>query len=64
MKQVSIYFNDEDVVVLDCMDVVVNNGFLTVFMPETEEGIKTVQAYNVAGVESFTFEQRDEQGEE
>lgn len=64
MKQVTIYFNDEDVVVLDCMDVVVNNGFLTVFMPETEEGIKTVQAYNVASVESFTFEQKDEQGEE
>lgn len=64
MKQVTIYFNDEDAVVLDCMDVVVNNGFLTVFMPETEEGIKTVQAYNVACVESFTFEQKDEQGEE
>lgn len=64
MKQVTIYFNDEDVVVLDCMDVVVNNGFLTVFMPETEEGIKTVQAYNTATVESFTFEQKDEEGEE
>lgn len=64
MKKVTIYFNDGDVIELECMDMVINNGFLTVFIPENEEGIKTVQAYNAAQVESFTFEQMDEEGED
>lgn len=64
MKKVTIYFNDGDVIELDCMDMVINNGFLTVFIPENEEGIKTVQAYNASQVESFTFEQMDEEGED
>lgn len=64
MKKVTIYFNDGDVIELDCMDMVINNGFLTVFIPENEEGVKTVQAFNAAQVESFTFEQTDEEGEE
>lgn len=64
MKEVTIYFNDGDVINLECMDMVINNGFITVFIPENEEGVKTVQAYNIANVESFTFEQKDEEGEE
>ena len=64
MKEVTIYFNDGDVINLECMDMVINNGFITVFIPENEEGVKTVQAYNTATVESFTFEQKDEEGEE
>ncbi|MBO7715377.1 MAG: hypothetical protein J6S85_17575 [Methanobrevibacter sp.] len=64
MKQVTIYFKDDDVVTLECMDMAINNGFITVFMPENEEGVKTVQAYNVATVDSWTFEQKDEEGEE
>lgn len=64
MKKVTIYFNDGDVIELDCMDMVINNGFLTVFIPENEEGIKTVQAYNASQVESFTFEQTDEEEED
>ena len=64
MKKVTIYFNDGDVIELDCMDMVINNGFLTVFIPEDAEGVKTVQAFNAAQVESFTFEQQDEEGEE
>ena len=64
MKQVTIDFNDGDVLVLDCMDMAINNGFITVFIPENEEGVKTVQAYNIATVDSWTFEQKDEEGEE
>ena len=63
MKRVTIYFTDEDQITLDCMDMVINNGFITVFIPEDEEGVKTVQAYNANYVESWTFEQKDE-GEE
>ena len=64
MKQVTINFNDGDLLVLDCMDMAINNGFITVFIPENEEGVKTVQAYNIATVDSWTFEQKDEEGEE
>ncbi len=64
MKKVTIYFNDCDVITLDCMDMAINNGFITVFIPENEEGVKTVQAYNAAQIESWTFEQKDEKGEE
>lgn len=64
MKKVTIYFNDGDVIELECMDMAINNGFITVFIPENEEGVKTVQAYNIATVESWTFEQKDEKGEE
>ena len=64
MKQVTINFNDGDVLVLDCMDMAINNGFITIFIPENEEGVKTVQAYNIATVDSWTFEQKDEEGEE
>ena len=63
MKQVTIYFKDEDVVTLECMDMAINNGFITIFLPENEEGVKTVQAYNIATVDSWTFEQKDK-GEE
>ena len=64
MKQVTINFNDGDVLVLDCMDMAINNGFITVFIPENEEGVKTVQAYNTSNVDSWTFEQKDEEGED
>lgn len=64
MKQVTINFNDGDVLVLDCMDMAINNGFITVFIPENEEGVKTVQAYNITTVDSWTFEQKDEEEEE
>lgn len=64
MKQVTIYFNDGDTIVLECMDMAINNGFITIFIPENEEGVKTVQAYNIATVDSWTFEQKDEEEEE
>ena len=64
MKKVTIYFNDGDVIELDCMDMAINNGFITIFIPENEEGVKTVQAYNIATVDSWTFEQKDEEGED
>ena len=64
MKQVTIYFKDDDVVTLECMDMAINNGFITVFIPENEEGIKTVQAYNTDTVEFWTFEQKNEEGED
>lgn len=64
MKQVTIYFNDEDAVTLECMDMAINSGFITIFIPENEEGVKTVQAYNIATVDSWTFERKDEEEEE
>ena len=64
MKTVTIYFSDEDVVTLECMDMAINNGFITIFIPENKEGVKTVQAYNTSTVDSWTFEQKDEEGEE
>ena len=64
MKQVTIYFNDGDVITLECMDMAINNGFITIFIPENEEGVKTVQAYNTSTVESWTFEQKDKEGED
>lgn len=63
MKQITIYFNDGDVIELECMDVAINNGFINVFIPEDSKGVKTVQAYNTSTVESWTFEQKDEKGE-
>lgn len=64
MKTITIYFTDGDQIVIDCLDTSINNGFINVFIPENEEGVKTVQSYNTAIVESFTFEQKDEKGEE
>ena len=64
MKNVIINFNDGDVIELECMDMVINNEFITVFIPEDSKGVKTVQAYNIATVDSWTFEQTDEKGEE
>lgn len=64
MKNVTINFNDGDQITFDCMDVAINNGFMSVFIPENDEGVKTVQAYNLMQVESFTFEQKDEEGED
>ena len=60
MKRVTINFTDGDCVVFDCLDMVLNNGFLTIFLPEDEEGTKTVQAYNAALVADFEFNQFDE----
>lgn len=64
MKKVTIYFNDGDVIELECIDMAINNGFITIFIPENEEGIKTVQAYNSTYVDSWTFEQKDEEEED
>ena len=64
MKTVTIYFTDGDQIALNCMDLAINNKFITVFIPENEEGVKTVQAYNSATIDSWTFEQKDEEGEE
>lgn len=59
MKTVTIDFKDGDTVNIDCMDMAVNQGFITIFIPEDEEGNKTVQAYNIDIIESWTFVQND-----
>lgn len=64
MKHVDINFNDGDIIGIDCMDMVVNNGFLTVFLPEDEDGTKRVQGYAVHTVSDFEFTQTDEEVEE
>lgn len=63
MKSVTINFKDGDTITIDCMDMVINQGFLTVFMPEDDFGNKTVQGYNMQEVSDFEFVQHDE-GEE
>ena len=63
MKHVEIIFNDGDVIGIDCMDIVVTNGFLTVFLPEDEDGKKIVQGYAVNTVSDFQFTQTDEEDE-
>lgn len=64
MKTVTIDFKDGDVLTIDCMDMVLNNGFVTVFIPEDEYGNKTVQAFNMSEVSSFEFVQPKEEEEE
>ena len=41
--------------------MVINNGFLTLFMPEDDFGNKTVQAYNVMDVADWEFVQNGEE---
>jgi len=60
MKTVTINFKDGDTITIDCMDMVINQGFLTVFMPEDKFGNKTVQGYNMQEVSDFEFVQHDE----
>lgn len=64
MKNVTLYFTDGDQITIDCMDMAINNRFITIFIPENKEGVKTVQAYNIATIDSWTFEQQDEKGED
>lgn len=59
MKVVSIDFKDGDTVTIDCMDMAVNQGFITIFLPEDEDGNKTVHGYNTDIIESWTFRQND-----
>lgn len=65
MKFLTINFKDGDTISIDCLDVVINQGFLTVFMPEDKFGNKTVQGYNVEEISDFEFVQSDKkEGEE
>lgn len=61
LKHVTINFHDGDTIGLDCLDMVINNGFLTLFMPEDDFGNKTVQAYNVMDVADWEFVQNGEE---
>ena len=60
-KHLTINFHDGDTIGIDCLDVVVNQGFLTVFMPEDELGNKSVQAYNVMDIADWEFVQNGEE---
>lgn len=60
MKHVTINFADGDCLGCDVLDMVVNNGFVTLFLPEDDFGNKTVQAYNMRVVDDFEFVQNDE----
>ena len=62
MKTVIIDFKDGDTVTIECMDMAVNQGFITIFIPEDKDGNKSVQAYNTDIIESWTFIQ-NEKGE-
>lgn len=55
LKHVTINFEDGDTIGIDCLDIVLNQGFLTVFIPEDEFGNKTVQAYNTDTILDWEF---------
>lgn len=61
LKHVTINFHDGDTVGIDCLDMVINQGFVTLFMPEDDFGNKTVQAYNVMDVADWEFIQNGEE---
>ena len=64
MKHVTINFKDGDTIGVDVLDMVINNGFVTLFLPEDDFGNKTVQAYNYAEVSDFEFVQSGEDEDE
>lgn len=57
IKHVTINFKDGDAIGIDCLDMVLNQGFLTVFIPEDDFGNKTVQAYNIDSISDWEFVQ-------
>ena len=61
LKHVTINFKDGDTIGFDCLDMVINQGFLTLFMPEDDFGNKTVQAYNIMEVSDWEFVQNGEE---
>ena len=61
LKHVTINFKDGDTIGVDCLDMVINQGFLTLFMPEDDFGNKTVQAYNIMEVSDWEFVQNGEE---
>lgn len=61
LKHVTINFKDGDTIAIDVLDMVVNYGFLTLFMPEDDFGNKTVQAYNVNEISDWEFVQNGEE---
>lgn len=61
LKHVTINFKDGDTIAIDCLDMVVNQGFVTLFMPEDDFGNKSVQAYNVMDVADWEFIQNGEE---
>ena len=64
MKTVTVDFKDGDTITIECMDMAVNQGFITIFIPEDEDGNKSVQAYNSDIIESWTFIQNDKGDED
>ena len=57
LKHVIINFKDGDTIAIDVLDMVINQGFLTLFMPEDNFGNKTVQAYNIMDISDWEFVQ-------
>ena len=71
MNELTIWFKDGaadgDLVNLDVMDVIVQQGFLVAFLPEDEEGNHITNAYNIDNIDSWRFVQvpkGDKDGEE
>ena len=61
LKHVIINFKDGDTIAIDVLDMVINQGFLTLFMPEDNFGNKTVQAYNIMDISDWEFVQNGEE---
>lgn len=60
MNELTIWFkegaSDGDVINLDVVDVVCQQGFLVAFLPE-EDGIHISNAYNISQIDSWRFVQ-------
>lgn len=67
MNELRIWFKegaaDGEVLDMDVVDVVVNQGFLVAFMPENENGDHTTNAYNIGCIDSWQFIQHPKEGE-
>lgn len=50
-------FNDGEPLFIDCVDVVVQQGFLVAFLPEDENGNHITNAYNIDCIDSWQFTQ-------
>ena len=61
MNNLTIWFkegaSDLDVLSIDVVDVVCQQGFLVAFLPEEEDGTHISNAYNISQIDSWQFVQ-------
>ena len=74
MKKLTIWFKEDALdyasngtgeLCVDCIDVIVQQGFLVAFLPEDKFGNRVTNAYNIGCIDSWQFVQNaaDEKGD-